>query len=175
METNRVDQLLEEYIKDDFAKTFIKELLWCFEQFDDLYDEDKEVPKDNLCNMLMIMAWSIPTNPFVRHHADVLMPVLRQSILNWRTANIIEHQEKERRNAEGENLPEFGSLDRLIHSYVRRRSCFDIAEVIVDIASGSEKALEFAEKWVEAVHYGLDQSFQCYVDKVTAKERPKKE
>ena len=59
--------------------------------WDDLVDGDKDVPCGTISTAFKLALIQIPQNRFYVEHFHQLQPIIRLGILDWETANILEH------------------------------------------------------------------------------------
>ena len=76
--------------RDPHAFAFVKSVVFIVSMWDDLYDADVERPKDDINQMMWAALIEIPSNPFYRAHFNTLHTLLRQGILDWFDANVME-------------------------------------------------------------------------------------
>lgn len=91
--------------------------------WDDLYDRDREVSRDEINAVFWCALIELPANAFYREHESVLRPVIAQSILNWTIANQFENND-----------------ERLEIAYIIRSSYIDVALVSALLIGGPEHA-----------------------------------
>lgn len=82
------DVMREWFLGNEDAVRFCSELYDAFQEWDDLEDEGR-------CRHNELLVWLTFTkeyNPFFRAHADILRPVVMSAILQWRAANVLDHE-----------------------------------------------------------------------------------
>jgi hypothetical protein len=70
--------------------------IWAVAQvWDDLYDQDRNVERDEITGSLRRLVYTIPTNPFYAAHAHELAPLMHDMMLRWQIANTLETEQRE--------------------------------------------------------------------------------
>ncbi|RBO54778.1 hypothetical protein DSD19_04535 [Rhodovulum sp. BSW8] len=85
------DEKLMEWICDEFAVQFIVTFSDVCEVFDDLWDGDKPVTRDDLSRTLFNCLAEIPINPFFDRFKQQLVPIIITGINAWLDANALEN------------------------------------------------------------------------------------
>ena len=69
--------------------------------YDDLIDKDRALTKEEIHQTFWTALVDLPSDPFFTKHQGVLLPILINSIVNWKVANDIEAQEEPTKRALG--------------------------------------------------------------------------
>lgn len=68
--------------------------VWSVAQiWDDLYDRDRELEREDIADALRRLVYSIPTNPFYAANAHELSPLMHDMLLRWQIANTLEDEQ----------------------------------------------------------------------------------
>lgn len=76
------------------ATDFVLRVYQIFHIWDDLIDKDKEITNEEINKVFWIALIELPDDPFYRANYLMLKPILINSIINWKAANVLE-KEKE--------------------------------------------------------------------------------
>jgi len=109
------------------AVDWLCQLFDAIQVFDDLYDCDKLVSKDEIKNLIWSTFISLPQNPFFKANQEALWPLLATAILKWHGANKAE-----------ENLKH----DAM--SFAWRAGYYDIVLMVVGMVHGHKYAADNA-------------------------------
>lgn len=121
---DRVRNQLMVWIGDNHAVDWMMNYLSIVEFFDDIIDDDKEIPEQVAFNCMHDALIHFPSNPFFQKHYPVLVPQIMLGMRNYSLANKLEKR---------------GTNDDLIFSYVMR--CFlDITMTVIELTRGMEYA-----------------------------------
>ena len=94
---NNESELLSFWLKENPAAI---ELAQCWiaisQTWDDLYDGDKPVSKDQINSMMAMALIDIPKNPFFQQHCFELLPMVEHCLMTWLDANTLEATGDER-------------------------------------------------------------------------------
>jgi hypothetical protein len=77
---------------DQHALVFLRSMASVMHTWDDLIDKDREVSDGEINAAFWLALVELPANPFYAAHADMLRPIVVQSILNWRAATQMERE-----------------------------------------------------------------------------------
>lgn len=77
---------------------FVNTIFQVLHIYDDLVDRDKELPEEDIHRVFWMALFDLPLDPFYRKHEPLLRPVLMNSILNWKVANLMERKSPEKRH-----------------------------------------------------------------------------
>lgn len=161
----KINDLIDSFVMDPDARMFVRHFMSACQFYDDLVDGDAKVGRFEKSAFLQIVFHDIPGNPFFDKHKLKLLPILRKIVADWSMATDMElsaHDDPENEEC----------LQALRVSYEMRNGFFDIVSVVVDILQGSIARDEFMASWIPLTRGS--QSFESYVEKVTAGERPAK-
>lgn len=89
-ERENLERILSECLSDVDAVCFCLSLWEVIHIWDDLYDQDKKVPKDTLNGVFTYLLVELPNNPFYVANQLRLRPMIESMILQWHSANAIE-------------------------------------------------------------------------------------
>lgn len=81
---------LAEWVGDPDAVRFILQFADVCEVFDDLWDGDKPVTKDDLTRVLFTVLVDMPLNPFFDRYKGNLVPIIITGVNAWLDANAME-------------------------------------------------------------------------------------
>ncbi len=126
-EMNDREYMLHAFRGDLDAIRLIDDLRLIAGVWDDLYDGDKGLTKEQISKAFWAATVSIPSNPFYLRFASDLRPVMAVGIINWQIANEYEH----------------GLHEERVLAHVLRYSIADVATLIAMLIGGPE--------WVAAV------------------------
>ena len=121
------DNLTQRFQLPPSAVDWLCQLFDAIQVFDDMYDCDKHVSRDELKSLIWSTLIALPQNPFFRANQDALWPLLATSILKWHGANKAE-----------ENLKH----DAM--SFAWRAGYYDIVLMVVGIVHGHKYAADNA-------------------------------
>lgn len=108
------DILLHAYKGNTDAVELAFDLARIADVWDNLIDKDKPVGDDAIHRTFWIALVEIPRNPFYARHVTDLQPLIAQSILNYRIANVLQTSG----NAEGLNVANvlrYSVADVIVH------------------------------------------------------------
>jgi hypothetical protein len=95
--------------------------------WDDVFDQDKPLTREQIGNAFFAAMVGIPQNPFYIRHAEALRPVMLMGVMNWRIANAFER----------------GLYEERVLAHVLRYSIADVATLMAFLIGG--------EEWADAV------------------------
>jgi hypothetical protein len=98
--------------------------------WDDLTDRDVAVPDDEIFRAFWLALVELPSNSFYRTFEDTLLPIVINSIINWRIANRFERES------------EIRSRDGLMVAFIVRSSYIDLATMCASLIGGQEWAVQ---------------------------------
>lgn len=87
------EHLREWLLGNEAAIAFVLAVHDVVETWDDLYDQDKEVSKDQLNQAFYTAMVTIPRNAFYQAHFAMLSPIIEAAIFEWWASNEFEKQE----------------------------------------------------------------------------------
>lgn len=90
--------------------------------WDDLYDGDKALTREQISKAFWAATVSMPSNPFYLRHAADLRPVMAVGIVNWQIANQYER----------------GPHEERVLAHVLRYSIADVATLMALLIGGAE-------------------------------------
>ena len=169
----QMHDLIARHLADPAAQMFVLNVLGLAQFCDDVIDGDAEWSESDRWSFITLALIDFPGNPFYLRNSMTLGASMRQAMHQYRAATEVERQAKACAaegafEANDDCLP-YGMLR---HSYELRNTFFDIAVLSVDICHGAEAATRFSAEWYPATRFY--ETFDEYVAKVTAHERPKK-
>lgn len=94
---NNEDEILAFWLKENpDAIALAKAWISISQTWDDLYDGDKPVSKDQINTMMMLALLDIPQNRFFQCHCHELLPMVEHCLMTWLDANTLEASGDER-------------------------------------------------------------------------------
>jgi hypothetical protein len=103
------------------------------ELWDDLVDQDKTIPVDQINKAFLTALVTLPCNAFYREHTAYLTPLIIQAINSWQDANVLEHGDRNERAL----------------AYTLRNIDIQLVQAIVFITQGYEKMRELSPQiWI---------------------------
>jgi len=72
------------------ALAFLRGIASVMHTWDDLIDKDREIEDEEINAAFWFALVELPTNPFYAANAEMLRPIVVQSIVNWRAATAME-------------------------------------------------------------------------------------
>jgi hypothetical protein len=127
---------------DADALAYLQELARALHLWDDLVDRDHPLDPRHLDATFTAMLVTLPLNPFVRAHAEQLMPVLLQAIINWKAATVMERAPRDATDLHG--------------AFVIRSSYVDMVSAVAALKGGLEFAARIAmdvRRWAHGEGY----------------------
>lgn len=106
------------------ATSFVLRVHQIFHIWDDLIDKDKEITNEEINKVFWIALVELPEDPFYKANYLMLKPILINSIINWKAANVLENEKQ------------------LDISFVLRSSYIDILTICALIVGG----LDYCDK-----------------------------
>lgn len=116
------DRRLAEWVGDPDAVRFIVQFADVCEVFDDLWDKDKPVTKDDLSRILFALLTEMPLNPFFDRFKGNLVPLLITGINAWLDANALEQ----------------GTRNERVFAYVLRDWYMEFVSFVIYLTRGRE-------------------------------------
>lgn len=120
--------------------------------YDDLIDKDRELTPDEIHQTFWLMLIELPDDEFFTRHKLALLPILVNSIINWRVANNLENQVNEQ---------------RLSIAWFLRGSYIDLLSMALALERGPLYAIEVGQLLRDWAH---PETFLVYLDNL-AKEK----
>lgn len=111
------------------AIQFIHMLFGALHLWDDIIDKDREIPEIETHESFMSMLIGLPGNDFYTSNIGVLQPIILNTIINWKAANVMELMKLE------------GDLEI---SFILRSSFADIVSMSAFLIAGSNHAEKVA-------------------------------
>lgn len=123
---------LRRFMKGDLqAATFCANLLYVAHLWDDLIDKDVSRTDAEINDAFRIMLADIPMNPFYDKHRYHLVPLMKNAVLAWLDANVLEH----------------GDDNEKCLAFMMRNELLNVMAYCLTLVGGdewaSEKGLEF--------------------------------
>ena len=114
--------------------------------YDDLIDKDRELTPEELHSTFWLMLIELPDDEFFTKHKLALLPILVNSIINWRVANNLEKQVE---------------TQRLSIAWFLRGSYIDLLSMALALERGPLYAVEVGQLLRDWAH---PETFQVYLD-----------
>ncbi len=77
------------FLGDELAISFINQLFYAVELWDDLIDKDVEITNNRINKVFTMLMFSLPSNDFFIAHRAHFLPMIMQSINAFHDANIL--------------------------------------------------------------------------------------
>lgn len=77
------------------AETFLHEITEVAHFWDDLIDRDQHLTAAEIHSNFEKALITLPINPFYRSNEQLLRPIMLMSIMNWKAANVLEHEQQD--------------------------------------------------------------------------------
>lgn len=122
--------------------------------YDDLIDGDRPLTKEEIHQTFWTMLVSLPSDQFFQKHASALLPLIVNSIVNWRVANDIEGDEAVSKRALGV-------------AWILRGAYIDLLSMSLVLERGPEYAVGVGQLLRDWAH---SETFEVYLDNL-AKEK----
>jgi hypothetical protein len=132
-------KLLEWFGGNKDAVLFMQQISAISELWDDLIDQDRDIPAAEIDDAMMTALIYLPLNPFYRQHATYLTPLMISSINNWKDANALSD----------------GTRSQRALAYTLRNMDIQIIQAVVFITQGYVRLREVSQDiWT---FFGADQ------------------
>jgi hypothetical protein len=149
MSNQNEETFLLQIIRDHDAVRFAQTIFLASQVLDDLYDQDKEVPKDEIVRTFWDMLIEIPSNPFYLQHITTLTPLLQSMMVDWIDSCTLERS---------------GDIRQQRVSYVLRDSVSALAIHCAYLVNGYEWMVQISP---EVRQYIFDEPFEEYRSKLS--------
>jgi len=84
------DLNLKKWIRNDAAVRWLLDVVESAEMFDDVYDSDAELDKNDWIGTMYKIMIDAPANPFFQSYSHILIPQMSLVMLSWTAASRIE-------------------------------------------------------------------------------------
>lgn len=84
------EQFLFQVIRDHDAVRFAQTIFRASQVLDDLYDQDKDVPREIVVRTFWDLLIDLPNNPFYLQHITTITPLLQAMMVDWMDSCVLE-------------------------------------------------------------------------------------
>ena len=125
------NSIIDEASKGDvFAKGYLLMISRITRLIDDIYDQDTEVSRENLLEVLQYLFIELPVNPFFNEYRDMLLSQHVSMYNAWQAANVYEKGDE---------------VDR-VYAHVWRDTCNEIVPIVALLIGGYEHMVAMSFK-----------------------------